>query len=72
MCSLLNVGGILLFTGGSCPGEAKGRMEGLLFEYGTIGYRGYLDIIEEMGCKIILMEEDQFPEGHMVFISQKT
>ncbi len=71
MCSLLNPGGVLLFTGGSYTGEASGKMEGVLFEYGTIGYRGYLDIIEEMKCKIILMEEDQYPAGHIVFICQK-
>jgi hypothetical protein len=47
-------------------------MEGVLFEYGTIGYRGYLDVIERMKCRIILMEEDQYPAGHMVFICQKS
>ncbi len=61
----------MLFTSGSYPGEASGKMEGILFEYGTIGYQGYLDVIEKMKCKIILMEEDQYPEGHMVFICQK-
>jgi SAM-dependent methyltransferase len=71
MCSLLNPGGILLFTAGSYPGEANGKMEGVLFEYGTIGYRKYLEVIDKMKCKIILMEEDQYPNGHMVFISQK-
>jgi SAM-dependent methyltransferase len=72
MCRLLNPGGILLFTAGPYAGEASGKMEGVLFEYGTIGYRGYLDVIEKMKCKIILMEEDQYPEGHMVFICQKS
>ncbi|MFC1533172.1 class I SAM-dependent methyltransferase [Thermodesulfobacteriota bacterium] len=71
MCDLLNPGGVLLFTGGSYSGEASGKMEGVLLEYGTIGYRRYLDIVEEMKCKIILMEEDQYPAGHMVFIRQK-
>jgi len=72
MCQLLNPDGILLFTAGSYSGEANGRMEDVLFEYGTIGYRGYLDVIEKMKCKIILMEEDQYPAGHMVFICQKS
>lgn len=71
MCDLLNTGGVLLFTAGANAGEASGQMEGVLFEYGSIGYRGYLDIIEEVKCKIILMEEDQYPAGHMVFICQK-
>ncbi len=71
MCHLLNPGGILLFTAGSYAGEASGKMEGVLFEYGTIGYRKYLDVLERMECKVILMEEDQYPAGHMVFICQK-
>lgn len=71
MCNMLNPGGVLLFTAGSYEGDASGEMENILFEYGTIGYRRYLAIIERMKCKIILMEEDQFPAGHMVFICQK-
>ncbi len=47
-------------------------MEGILFEYGTIGYHKYLDVMEKMNCKIILMEEDQYPAGHMVLICQKS
>ena len=70
MCHLLNPGGILLFTAGSYAGETKGKMNGVLFEYGTIGYRGYLKVIEKMKCKIILMEENQYPAGHMVFMCQ--
>ena len=54
MCNLLSPGGILLFTGGSNAGEVSGEMEGVSFEYGTIGYSGYLDIIVKKNCKIIL------------------
>lgn len=71
MCKMLTPGWILLFTAGSYAGEARGEMENVLFEYGSIGYRRYLEIIERMKCKIILMEEDQYPAGHMVFICQK-
>ncbi len=45
---MLNTGGILLFTSGAYAGEAIGKMQNVLFEYGTIGYRDYIDIIEEM------------------------
>ena len=71
MCRFLNEGGILLFTAGSEAGEVKGEMEGVSFEYGSLGYWEYLTIIKEMKCKIVLMEEDQFPNGHMVFICKK-
>ena len=71
MCRLLNEGGILLFTAGSEAGEVSGEMEGVSFEYGSIGYWEYLNILSEMKSKIVLMEEDQFPAGHMVFICKK-
>ncbi len=71
MCRLLNSDGVLLFTGGAYAGYASGTMEGVFFEYGSIGYRGYLDVIERMNCKIILLEEDQFPSGHLVVMCQK-
>ena len=71
MCGLLDDEGFLLFTAGSHYGEASGEMQGCMFEYGTIGYPEYLRIMDEMGCRIILMEEDQYPAGHMVFWGQK-
>ncbi len=72
MCNLLNKNGILLFTAGGIEDERSGYMEGVKFEYGSLSYLHYLNIIEEMGCKIILMESDQYPLDHMVFICQKT
>ncbi len=71
MCSLLNKEGILLFTAGGINGEISSEMNGVLFEYGSLDYSEYLKIINEMQCKIILMERDQYPLDHMVFICQK-
>lgn len=71
MCRLLKPEGVLLFTAGAHAGSAQGEMNGVDFEYGSIGYRAYLDILEKEKCGIILMEEDQYPAGHMVFICQK-
>jgi len=72
MCNLLTKNGVLLFTAGGIEGDISGEMKGVLFEYGSLNYSGYLKIIEEMQCKIILMERDQYPLDHMVFICQKT
>ncbi len=71
MCNLLTPGGRLLFTCWAYEGKVSGKMEGVFFEYGTLGYQGYLDIMNEAGCKLILLEEDQYSSGHMVFIWQK-
>jgi SAM-dependent methyltransferase len=71
MCGLLNKGGILLFTAGGIDGESTGKMNDVFFEYGSLNYLEYLKIIEEMQCRIILMERDQYPLDHMVFICQK-
>ncbi|MGK9369418.1 NAD(P)H-binding protein [Melioribacter sp. Ez-97] len=51
--------------------KMKGKLEGVPSEYGTIGCREYLDIIERMNCKITLMGKDRYPADHMVFICQK-
>ena len=72
MCNLLTKGGILLFTAGGIDGERSGKMKEVLFEYGSLDYLEYLKIIEEMQCRIILMERDQYPLDHMVFICQKS
>jgi 2-polyprenyl-3-methyl-5-hydroxy-6-metoxy-1,4-benzoquinol methylase len=71
MCNLLTTGGILLFTAGGRNGEISGEMNGIMFDYGSLDYSGYLRIIDQSGCKIILMERDQYPEDHIVFICQK-
>ncbi len=71
MCRLLNDKGVLLFTAGGIDDERKGEMEGVEFEYGSLHFQQYLNIMEEMGCRIILMEKDQHPLDHMVFLGQK-
>ena len=71
MCSLLNNQGILIFTAGGVEGERSGIMHGVKFYYGSLDYKNYINIVEEMKCKTILMERDQFPMDHMVLICQK-
>lgn len=76
LCSHLNQDGVLLFTAGGIDGEVTGEMAGvpseyssLQFEYGSLHYIDYLQIIEQSNCSIITMEQDQ--PRHMLFIVRK-
>lgn len=69
LCSYLSPLGILIFTAGGIDSEVSGEMDGVPFEYGSLSYMEYLDIINNSVCDIVTMEEDQ-PE-HMVFICRK-
>jgi SAM-dependent methyltransferase len=68
MCRLLNPAGVLLFTAGGEDGEREGEMNGVPFGYASLHYSMYLDIIANMGCRVVLMERDQEPLDHMVFM----
>lgn len=72
MCDLLNRDGVLLFTAGGIDGQRSGKMDGVVFEYGSLKYLEYLNIFDRSGLKVVLMESDQYPLDHMVFICQKT
>ena len=72
MCGLLNNTGVLLFTAGGIDDERSGEMQGVIFHYGSLKYTDYLDTLDKAGCRMILMERDQYPEDHMVFLCQKT
>lgn len=71
MCALSRDGGMLLFTTGCVDGKVSGTMEGVAFEYASLDYKHYLKILEEQHCEIVLMEKDQYPLEHMVFMGQK-
>jgi hypothetical protein len=60
---------VLLFTAGDVDGQITGEMCDLIFYYSAIGHEEYLRILKDMGCKCILMERDQYPEEHLVFIA---
>jgi len=71
MCELLSKEGVLLFTAGGVEGEVDGTVNGVKFEYASLSYKSYLDLLEEMNCQVILMERDQYPLDHIVFICKK-
>lgn len=71
LCDALAAGGVLLFTAGGREGEITGRMRGEEFYYSSLADEEYLRTINERGCKCVLMERDQHPEDHVVFIAVK-
>lgn len=72
LCNALANEGVILFTAGGVDGEITGQMHGLDFYYSSLEETEYLKIIEENGCKCILMERDQYPAEHTVFIGAKS
>jgi len=69
LCRYLAPGGILIFTAGGFDSEVSGVMDGITFNYGSLSYLEYLDIINTSNCDILTMERDQ--PRHMVFICKK-
>lgn len=71
LCNALAKDGVILFTAGGVDGEITGQMQGRDFYYSSLAEEEYLNIMKENGCKCILMERDQHPEEHVVFIGAK-
>lgn len=71
LCEALARGGVILFTAGGVDGEITGQMRGLDFYYSSLAEEEYLRILKETGCKCVLMQRDQHPEEHVVFIGVK-
>ena len=71
LCEALAKGGVILFTAGGVDGETTGEMRGLDFYYSSLAEEQYLRIMKEHGCKCVLMQRDQYPEEHVVFIGVK-
>jgi 2-polyprenyl-3-methyl-5-hydroxy-6-metoxy-1,4-benzoquinol methylase len=72
LCDALAKGGVILFTAGGVDGEITGQMHGLNFYYSSLAEEEYLRIMKERGCKCVLMQRDQYPEEHVVFIGAKS
>lgn len=72
LCDALAAGGAILFTAGGVDGEITGRMRGEEFYYSSLSDEEYLRTLNERGCKCVLMERDQHPEDHVVFVAVKS
>ena len=71
LCGALAKGGVILFSAGGIDDERTGHMCGQNFYYSSLSEEEYLRIMKDMGCKLILLERDQYPEEHVVFIGAK-
>lgn len=71
LCRLLAPGGILLFTAGGQDGEVTGPMHGERFAYSSLSDEANMRILASEGCQVELLEHDQRPEAHAVFIARK-
>jgi SAM-dependent methyltransferase len=71
LCDALARDGVILFTAGGVDGEITGEMRGQIFYYSSLSEEEYLRTLKEHGCKCILLERDQHPEEHVVFIGTK-
>jgi len=72
ICRLLSPDGVLLFTGSYSHGDIIGEdMDGVGFEYGSLHYLEYLQIMEDCECDFVIMERDQPDPRHVVYMCKK-
>ena len=83
LCGFLAKDGILIYTFGDGTGDHEdfsfsdgkggqyGELENDLFGYGTIGINENLKVLMKNGCKVMHLELDQYPEGHVYVIAKK-
>ncbi|MCO6430967.1 MAG: class I SAM-dependent methyltransferase [Deltaproteobacteria bacterium] len=73
LCCGLTENGVLLFTcgGGETCSSASGDFGGKQFYYSTLGLPEFIRILERNSMAIRHLEYDQYPENHVVIISQK-
>jgi SAM-dependent methyltransferase len=68
---LVAPGGVALLTAGGVEGERRGEMFDQEFAYSSLDDAEYLSILRSAGMTCVLMERDQFPEDHVVFIARR-
>jgi len=75
LCGALNPGGVLIFTTGAvnAPGTATNpSCEGQPLYHAALGVSQTLRLIDQSGCVCRHLEQDQFPQGHLYLIVQKS
>jgi len=68
---LLAPGGVILFTAGGIDDERMGSMFDNDFYYSSLSRETYRGLMAEQGLSLVLEEDDQLPETHVVFIGRR-
>jgi len=83
MCSMLNQDGVIIYTFGDGNGDHEdksfddgnggqfGDLNNDFFGYGSIGISNNLNVLMKNKCKIMHLECDQYPQGHVYIIGKK-
>jgi SAM-dependent methyltransferase len=71
LCGCLADGGVLLFTAGGIDGAITGTMHGHAFGYSSLSEVALLRLLHDYDCVPLLMERDQHPLHHVVFLAIK-
>jgi len=83
MCSMLEVGGVLIYTFGDFEGDFEdnsfsdgqggqyGNLEDDAFGYGSLGITKNLELLVANGCKVMHLELDQYPDKHAYVVAKK-
>ena len=74
LCAALNPGGVLIFTTGAVdvPDDVTNPFQGQPLYHAALGVSTTLRLIDHFGCVCRHLEQDQFPEGHLYLIVQKS
>ncbi len=65
----LRPGGRLLFTSGESEGTSEGEMDGVPFQYISLGMSGYRDVVERAGMRLEAEHRDEW--GNHVYVAAK-
>lgn len=71
LCSLLEKGGVLIYTFGNAVGEHTDVWLEDEFYYSSIGINDNLTALIENGLTVMHLELDQFPEKHVFVVAEK-
>ena len=71
LCACLADQGVLLFTAGGIDAEIVGNMHGVEFAYSSLSEIALMKLVQRGGCIPVLVERDQYPLHHLVFLAVK-